>query len=215
MTGSAVLSPPAGVQSHGRSLIVWPQSLEADGIELLRFAVPLGARIIVIGGTLAECPIWPGEVQGRRLLVYHSSSPLGEGAPAPLPLDQETALRVQALHRACGLTPLPLASLVSGAEWVHSFVCAAQDVVAVASLERLNYPLPGRQAAVSLLCAIAVHPSFRRRGLGARAVEGVLTRSSTGAAIALLEANGSSSRPFFEHLGWYETGIVAETTQWN
>jgi GNAT superfamily N-acetyltransferase len=202
---------PAGIQSHGRSLLVWPTELSNSGIALLREVAPLGARFVVLGdrGTAAALDVWPGEPQLTELHVFTGARP-ADFAAAPKALSDGM---VVALQRACGLTPLPANVLDDDFGWTHSAVVEGDTPVAWASAQHLDRVVPGTSASV-LVCAVAVHPNARGRGLGRSVVAGALRRPPTQPAAALVVAGDEAALRFFNALGWRDVGPTAVVGRW-
>jgi GNAT superfamily N-acetyltransferase len=208
----------SGVQSHGRSLLVWPQRLTSESVQVLRVLAPLGVRIVSfeLGGLDW---VWPGEPARESLWLFVGRtpgigpSPVGEtGSEFSIGL-QEVEM-VQALHRCCAITPLPADVLVGGEDWTHALHRHGGHILATASLQRLLHPVEPLLAAPSLVCAVGVHPQWRRSGLGRRVVDQVLSRQDGSPAVALVEAGNPQAAAFFQALGWRDSGRLAEVAWW-
>lgn len=216
MAATGVLA--AGVQSHGRSLLVWPELLDLAGEQLLRGVVPFGARVIAFGPVppVGDLPVWPGKPLTSRYDIYRWRPSAGGAVPdfadSTCGCDRCHA-GVQALQRAGGLTPLPALVLERGSGWRHAVVAERHTPVAVASAQLLAWPLPDvSTGAVRLVAGVAVAPGRRRAGLGGAVVERVV--AGPDAAVALVAAADRPARRFFEALGWDQRGAVATYARW-
>jgi hypothetical protein len=206
-----------GVQSHGRSLLVWPDRLDHAGARLLRRLVPLGVRIVVFGPptTAGALPVWPGQPLTCSHAVYWRRPRAGRLTDVDGGcFDSDLCpTEIQALHRAGGVTPLPASVLRDNGGWRHAVVVDGDVPVAVASAQQLAWPLPGSgRGPARLVSAVAVAGSRRRLGLGRSVVENVAADAD--AAFALVAAAEGPARVFFESLGWERGNVAATYARW-
>ncbi|GAA0674445.1 hypothetical protein GCM10010193_29210 [Kitasatospora atroaurantiaca] len=204
----------AGVQSHHRSLLLWPDLLDGAGWSRVRPLLHTGARILSLGRPLPD-----GESAALRavpLEVWGADAPDGPpgGAacdvpgpacdvpgpacdvPGPAEWQQLAALWQQA-----GLTPLPPTAR-DDPSWSHARIHRDGRPVAAAGAQQLLAPL-GESGARLLVCSVVCEPAARRTGAARRCVQ-ALTAGRGGAA-ALLEP-GSGSDRFFAGIGWRPVG---------
>lgn len=194
----------AGVQSHHRSLLIWPD-LVADGDwPDLRRLLYTGARILSVNRPMPAAESAP--LRAVELAVWgHGTTAGTAGGPADGP-DTSTAgpaewQHLTALWQRADLTPLPPTTRLDPA-WRHARLRRAGRLVAAASVQRLAAPL-GETQARRLICSVACEPSARRSGAARQCVQALT--DTPGEAAALLEPGTGSDR-FFARLGWRPVG---------
>jgi len=190
----------AGVQSHHRSLLLWPDVLDGTGWSGVRPLLHTGARILSLGRPLPD-----GEsaaLQAVPLEVWGGRTPAGppEGADSDVPGQAEWQ-QLAALWQQAGLTPLPPTARADPA-WSHARIQRNGRPVAAASAQQLLAPL-GESGAGLLVCSVACEPAGRRTGAARRCVQALT--AGRGEAAALLEP-GSGSDRFFAGIGWRPVG---------
>lgn len=211
---TATLAP--GVETHRRSLLVWPTLLDDSASALLRVIATTGARLLVFDEQL------PAELTGGMPPVALTSW-CDDTAPGP---DGVAGTRdpnagapgssrwseIVALHRECGLVPLPPA-VRAASEWRHTWLADGSHdrpdgrsdggLLAAASMQQVANPI-GPAGARHLVACVATRPAVRRRGAAARCVAAV--RAAAGGPCAAITENRAAAR-FFEHVGWrrYQT----------
>lgn len=208
-----IMVEPHGIQSHGRSVIVWPTLLDESGVALLRCLVGFGIRIIVFG-EVKECPIWPGEIEGEYLHVLAYFPSVGLIGSKQYSISNTIIHDVQTLQRECSLIPLPKSVYKNPIGWRHNALYSDNILVASASLQQLRYTPDATTCPTSLLCSVAVSPYWQRKGLGRGIISGLLDSANTPTVIALVEMHSNRSLSFFEKLGWIKTNQKATFVQW-
>lgn len=192
---------PAGVVSHRRSLLVWPDLLDAADRVLLGTVLTTGARLLAFGRPLPAAVA--AGVPGRRLQVWGSPTgrpgpvrPVGIGRPGP----GEWAA-VQDLHAAAGLVPLPVGAR-DDPVWTHARLVRPDGTLeATASAQALpRPPVPG--SGPTLVCGVATHP--RARGAGAASACVAALSAALGPAAAITEDVAAAA--FFRRIDWVAAG---------
>lgn len=206
----------AGIETHRRSLLVWPTLLDDSAAALLRVVATTGARLLAFDEPL------PAELTGGMPPVALTSW-CDDTAPGPDTMagNREPSAgtpggsrwsEIVALHRECGLVPLP-PSVRAASEWRHAWLAdgshdqpdarSGGDVVATASMQQVTNPI-GPAAARHLVACVATRPAARRRGVAARCVAAVRA-AAAGPCAAITENRVAAG--FFEHVGWrrYQT----------
>ncbi|MGZ0049321.1 GNAT family N-acetyltransferase [Brevibacillus gelatini] len=136
-------------------------------------------------------------------------------AVKPKSFNNKTAFDLQKLHKSCSLTPLPHAILTGAVEgWRHNAIYMRNELVAAASLQKLQYAPDGSRTPTSLLCSVSVRPDWQGKGLGKKIIDGLLKQADTQNLIALVEVQSNSSLGFFEKQGWIKTKHTAQVAQW-
>lgn len=194
----------AGVQSHHRSLLIWPDLVADADWPDVRLLLHTGARILSLGRPMpeAESAVLPAV----ELQVWGGSAPARPaGASAGGP-DTSTARPgewrdLTALWEQAGLTPLPPTARLDPV-WSHARLRRAGCLVASASVQHLAAPL-GSSGARLLTCSVACDSAERRTGAARQCVQALIARR--GEAAALIEP-GTGSELFFARLGWQPVG---------
>ncbi|WP_202232086.1 hypothetical protein [Actinacidiphila reveromycinica] len=188
-----------GIQSHQRSLLVWPDLLGAAGAAWVGSLLFTGTRLLSLGAPL---PVPARRApQPVRLAVWG-----GPGAEAPpqgvwtQTPDRPCWERMTGLWTAAGLTPLP-PSARSAADWRHAGRGQGTELAGCASAQQLMAPL-GATGARRLVCSVVSDPARRRTGVARACVRAV----AGGAGAAALLEPGSGSDRFFAALEWTPVG---------
>ncbi|HDR7799687.1 TPA: GNAT family N-acetyltransferase [Bacillus tropicus] len=203
-----------GIQSHGRSIIVWPKLLDDESTFFLRALVGYGIRMIVFGEAI-ELDIWPGKIEPYDLQVMQINNLHSNYTTHKQTIESKTIFDLQNLQRECGLTPLPDFVYNNQKDWQHHMIYADQSIVATASLQKMKYSIASIEEPVSLICSVLVKPEYQHNGFGRTVVKDILKKSSTPSSIALVESSkDSNSLGFFEDLGWKKTMDKAQFIQW-
>jgi GNAT superfamily N-acetyltransferase len=208
-----------GLQSHDRSLLVWPERLDPKAVRMLRGVVALGARVVAFAppSVTGDLPFWPGVPCTTPYAIYRRPAEAGGaewllGADDPCDCERCEA-GVQSLQRAGGLTPLPASVLRDTTGWRHAVVGERHVPVAVASAQLLAWPVLAAGAdTVRLVAAVAVNPARRRAGLGREVVDRIVCGSHS--AVALVGVDDRPARRFFEASGWEHHGALATYARW-
>ena len=208
----------SGLQSHGRSLLVWPERLDPKAERLLRGVVPLGARVVAFGPppAISDLPVWPGVPRTAPYAIYRRPVDTGEAEwnSGDCRCEcRQCEAEAQRLQRAAGLTPLPASVLRNTTGWRHAVVGGRHRPVAMASAQLLAWAVSDARADTArLVAAVAVDPARRRAGLGATVVERVA--AGPDAAVALVAVDDRAARRFFDALGWEPGTALATYARW-
>lgn len=189
-----------GVQSHHRSLLIWPDLVADENWPDVRQLLYTGARILCLGRPMpgAESTVLPAvtlDVWGGG----RSAEPAGE--PDTSAAGHAEWRQLTELWEQVRLTPLPPTARLDPA-WRHARLHRSGRLVASASVQHLAAPL-GESGARLLICSVACDPAARRSGAARQCVQALTARR--GEAAALVEPGTGSDR-FFARLGWQPVG---------
>jgi hypothetical protein len=205
-----------GLQSHGRSLLVWPDALDdAAARDAVRTIAGFGARVLWLGPPRDIDRMLPGSVR-RTLPVHRRRHPEPALGPVRRLGARSVAMhtRIIELQRSRGITPLPVhafADVAHGAaEWDHWVIEKDGDLLAVIQRQMLNRPFPGAGPELALVCGLAVRAGHR--GFGRVLLEHAAASDGTGSAICISEPGLSTD--YLIHQDWQLTGATVELVAW-
>ncbi|MFS0752930.1 GNAT family N-acetyltransferase [Oceanobacillus sp. 1P07AA] len=203
----------SGLQSHGRSIIVWPSLINNCEIDYLRRIVGFGCRIICIGGKIKSLPIWPGEINVHDLCVMkYRKSTMNNCKLNTHYYTKEMIKRVQSLQRSCCITPLPKEVYFNDDIWKHSIVIDQEVVKASGSIQLLKNKV--NSSKITLVCGIAVDNICKQKGFGGRIVKDLVRQSKTSELLAFVENDNKVAKGFFNKLGWEQSSEVVQYSYW-
>lgn len=230
MTQSIAISPrPASVpetqfcgalQSHGRSLLVWPEALDdAVARQAVQAIVGFGARVLWLGRPADIDRLLPGAFR-RTLPVHRRSRPQPELAEAPVGRlacrSAGTHARIVELQRSRGITPPPIHAFTEArhgaAEWDYWVIEQDGALAGVIQRQLLRRPVPGAGPDLALVCGLAVRPDFASLGYGRALLEHAAASAGTGSAICLSEPEHSTK--YLIGQGWELTDATVELVGW-
>jgi hypothetical protein len=209
-----------GLQSHGRSLLVWPEALEdASSREAVRAIAGFGARILWLGSPRDIDRVIPGAVK-RTLPVHRRRHPRPAAERAPVHLLTARSAAVHAhiveLQRSRSITPLPVHAFADAthgaAEWNHWVIEQDGTILGIIQRQLLARPFPGVGTELSLVCGLAVRADCPARGLGRALLEHAAASDGTGSAICISEPDQSTD--YLVRQDWELTGSTVELLLW-
>ncbi len=208
------------LQSHGRSMFVWPDALDdAAAREAVRTILGVGARVIWLGSPRDIDRVIPGAAR-RTLPVHRRCNPQPDAEPVPV---RRLGIRSAAMHarivqlqRSRSITPLPVhafADVAHGAaEWDHWVIEQGEALVGVIQRQMLKRPLPGAGTELTLVCGLAVRADAVSRGLGRALLEHAAASDGAGSAICISDPDLSTD--YLIRRDWELTGATVELVGW-
>jgi hypothetical protein len=189
-----------GVQSHHRSLLVWPDLVSGVDEAALRLLVHTGARVLALGGPLPATCVDRLQPVELSLWTGRSGAASSSGVNTTTPTTTEWR-QMQRLWHDNRLTVLP-DSARDDPDWRHARAVHDGEMLACASIQRLAAEVDGARA---LVCGVAARVDRRRTGHAHRCVAALLP---PGEPVAAVLEPGSGSDGFFTRIGWQRTGPV-------
>jgi hypothetical protein len=209
-----------GVQSHGRSLLVWPEATASRAnAARLREYVGTGCRMLWLGEPGAWTPWLPSGVS-QRLLVHRRlrvETQLTVAVERLTWMSRHDYARVVELQRSRSITPLTPqayeATPTRSREWSHWIVRSASgQIIGVIHRQQLVAPIDHAHGERSLVCGLAVDTGAAGHQIGRALLDAAA--SADGTESALCFGDPALSSPYLLRQEWEFTGKTVEFVQW-